>query len=605
MWLVMMALRHYLIALPHSTALQEAIDRVYNTLISPRDFAERSYREAFIASSDAAVAASLPGLRAALMTSAAGVLNEAAAIEELLQALEEHATEIRRDFGRPGMLESQRDEIRWLKESLDAHAAQLRVHQEILAKRDGDLADVESRFRRSHRALEHMQQELELAQANLLAITTSEGYRLLEIYRRGMRRIAPKNSIRGKPYHAVVSMMLGTIRNAGRVRRLAGRSRRIIRNEGWLTFGRKARARVVGQLTAKRVATSTRSITYEQWIAANEPDSDDLQRQREAATALPFRPLVSIVTPVWNPDARLLRETIESVRAQTYDNWELLLTDGASTSPGVRETLAECASGDPRIRVQYLDQNLGISGNSNAAIARASGEYIAFLDHTDVLAPDALWEVVSELNRDPSIVCIYSDHDLISEAGHRYEPLFKPAWSPETLLSANFAAHFCVLKASLVEELGGLRAKTDGAQDWDLLLRVSQKTSHFGRIPKILYYWRSDSESTVSSASNKGYAIAAQDQALSDHLKAIGSAARVDRHNSGGPHLRWDLDGATKVSLIIATKHNRKVVAPCLRAITPSPGTSISRCFGGTRRSTIRQSTISEPAKRPEMFSFS
>ncbi len=283
MWLVMMALRHYLIALPHSTALQEAIDRAYNTLISPRDFAERSYREAFIASSDTAVAARLPGLSAALMPPAAAVLNDAVALEELLEALEEHATKIRQDFGRPGIAESQRDEIRWLKESLAAHVEELRIHQEIIAKRDADLAAVESRLRRSRHALEQTQQELELAEATLASIGNSLGWRLLELYRRGIRRVAPANSIRGKPYRAAVSLARGTLHNAGRARRVAAKSRRIVRDEGWRAFGRKARGRVVARLTAKRVSTTARTITYEQWIAANEPDAAVLQRQREAA----------------------------------------------------------------------------------------------------------------------------------------------------------------------------------------------------------------------------------------------------------------------------------------------------------------------------------
>lgn len=570
MWLVMMALRHYLIALPNSTALQEAIDRAYNTLISPRDFAERSYREAFIASADPAVKARLPGLRAALVPAAVGLLDETAALEELLYAMEQHASRIREEFASTDSVVGQRAEIRWLNEQLAAHVAQLRVHQEIIAERDRDLADVESRLRRSHRALEQIQQDLEQAQAALAAIANSVGWRLLELYRRGMRRVAPANSVRGKPYRAAVSLVRGTLSNAGRARRVAAKSRRVIRDEGWAAFGRKARGRVVARLKKERVQSTARTISYEDWIAANEPDAAELDRQRVAAKVMPFRPLVSIVTPVWNPDARLLRETIESVRGQTYDNWELCLTDGGSVAAGVRETLEELAAGDSRIRVEYLKKNLGISGNSNEAIGRANGEYIAFLDHTDLLAPNALWEVVSQLNRDPSIACIYSDHDLISIAGQRYEPLFKPAWSPETMLSANFAAHFSVLKASLVKELGGLRAETDGAQDWDLLLRASQRTDAFVRIPKILYNWRVDSESTVSSVSNKGYALKAQERALTDHLQAIGSGARVDRHNSGGPHLKWELDGATKVSLIICTKHNRKVLAPCLRAIAKS-----------------------------------
>ena len=569
LWLVMMALRHYLIALPGSGEVQEAIDRAYNTLISPRDFAERSYREAFIASADPVVAAQLPGLPAALAPED-GQLNEAAVLEELLQAMESHAGEMRTEFGSSDTVVGLRVEMGWLKEQLAAHAAELREHQRIIEVRDNVIADLEGSLRRSHRALEQMQEDLELAQSTLASIGNSVGWRLLEAYRRGMRRVAPANSIRGMPYRAAVSLARGTLNSAVSGRRLAAKSRRVIKNEGWRAFARKARGRLMSRLTMSRVQSSARTISYKEWIAANEPGAAQIERQREAALALPYRPLVSVVTPVWNPDPRLLRQTIESVRAQTYDNWELCLADGGSTADGIRETLAELAAADPRMRVQYLEKNLGISGNTNAAIGHAGGEFIAFLDHTDVLAPNALWEVVSQLNRDPSIACIYSDHDLISIAGERYEPLFKPAWSPETILSANFASHFCVLEASLVKELGGLRPETDGAQDWDLLLRASQKTGSFARIPKVLYHWRADSESTVSSQSNKGYAIAAQDRALSDHLAAISSAARVDRHESGGPHFKWSLGGTTRVSLIIATKHNRKMLAPCLRAIAKS-----------------------------------
>jgi GT2 family glycosyltransferase/SAM-dependent methyltransferase/glycosyltransferase involved in cell wall biosynthesis len=462
-------------------------------------------------------------------------------------------------------------QARYEKELQELNAAKLQhdlLHEHSLLI--DEQSRLEAKLRQSQRALERVQEERDEAHATLASIGNSMGWRMLELYRRGIRRVAPANSIRGKPYRAAVSLLRGSLRNAGRARRVAAKSRRVIKDEGWRAFGRKARGRVIGRLSSKRVPTIARSITYEQWIAATEPDAAALQRQREGSKVLPFRPLVSIITPVWNPDPRLLRETIESVRRQTYDNWELCLADGGSTAAGVRETLAELASKDSKIRVEYLEKNLGISANTNAALGRAGGEYVAFLDHTDLLAPNALWEVVSQLNRDPSLACIYSDHDLISMDGKRYEPLFKPAWSPETMFSANFATHFCVMKASLVKELGGLRAEMDGAQDWDLLLRVSQQTDRFARIPKILYYWRSDPESTVSSASNKGYAIAAQDRALSNHLKAIGSGARVDRHASGGPQLRWDLDGATKISLIIATKHNRKVLAPCLRAIAGS-----------------------------------
>jgi hypothetical protein len=373
-------------------------------------------------------------------------------------------------------------------------------------------------------SLQERETALQTARQDLAAIRSSVGYRLLEAYRRPMRWLFPRGSRRAAPYRVAVraadwfvSRAARLPRLARRVRSLAGRSRQIIRNEGWGAFTRRARRRVISTIRRRPVVTTSLPITYEEWIAANEPGRAELGLQRRTSLLLPYRPLVSIVTPVWNPKPALLQEAIQSVLDQTYDNWELCLVDGGSSDPEVRSILERAAADNLRVKVQFLEENKGISGNSNAALDAAAGEYVAFLDHTDTLAPNALWEICAALNRDPGADCIYSDHDLISEEGLRHQPLFKPQYSPEMLFSANYMAHFCVLRKDLVDQLGRLRAETDGAQDWDLVLRAAGAGASFARVPKVLYHWRTDSGSAVTSPLNKPYALRAQERAIQDH----------------------------------------------------------------------------------------
>lgn len=450
-----------------------------------------------------------------------------------------------------------------------------RIH-ELVGEKDREIARLEADLQTTNETLLEREAALGKAQRELEAIRASLGYRLLEAYRRRARWLFPGGSRRAAPYRVAVGTLDWLVRRppwrrltglARRSRGLATRGRQIIRNEGWGAFARKAGRKAVSTIRRRPVTVARRPISYEQWIAANEPGPAELETQRQTSLLLPYRPLVSIITPVWNPKPSLLRQTIASVLAQSYDNWELCLADGASSDPEIRNILERSVTDDRRVKVRFLESNKGISGNSNEALEMASGEFVAFLDHSDTLAPNALWDVCVALNRDPGAGCVYSDHDLISEEGVRHQPLFKPQYSPEMLFSANYITHFCLLRKDLVDQVGRLRPETDGAQDWDLIFRAARAGSNFVRIPKVLYHWRTDSDSAVTSPLNKPYALRAQERAIQDHLDSLGLPGEVVRDKYGGPRIKWRASGQTKISVVIPTKHNRKVLEPCLRSI--------------------------------------
>jgi len=262
---------------------------------------------------------------------------------------------------------------------------------------------------------------------------------------------------------------------------------------------------------------------YQAWLAENEPGSDELAQQRQTAGTFTYRPLISIVTPVYNPSPQALREALESVLAQTYEHWELCVVDGNSSVPGVRETLREFASRDQRICVMFLEENLGIAGNSNAAMQLAHGEFVALLDHDDVLAPFALFETARLLNENSDWDFIYSDHDVLASHGNiRSRPLFKPDWSPEIMLSANYLTHLTVVRAAVLRGVGGFDPETDGAQDWDLFLRITEATQRVAHIPKMLYHWRDAAGSTAVNIWAKPYAPDMQLRVIEKHLTRCG-----------------------------------------------------------------------------------
>jgi GT2 family glycosyltransferase len=315
-------------------------------------------------------------------------------------------------------------------------------------------------------------------------------------------------------------------------------------------------------------APEKESGTYDAWILENEPGETDLLKQREEAAFFLYRPLISVVVPVYETDEGMLIRMIESVRAQTYENWELCIADGNSSKAYIHEKLQEYANRDKRIKVVFLKENKHIAGNSNEALSLAEGVFIGFLDHDDELAPFALYEMVRLLNADPSLDFIYSDEDKIDADGRRILPFFKPGWSPDLLLSVNYICHFAVLRHSIVKELGGFRSGYDGAQDYDLFLRASNITSRISHIPKILYHWRDHETSTATDVSRKEYADKSGIAALTDFLKSKLIDAKVIPGIVRTNYIvRYPLAGRPLVSIIIPFKDKVDLLRKCVDSI--------------------------------------
>lgn len=275
---------------------------------------------------------------------------------------------------------------------------------------------------------------------------------------------------------------------------------------------------------------------YKQWIKLNEPDSIEIEGQKKISKSLKKRPLISIITPVFNPPVDVLEELIKSVINQSYDNFELALGNFGDDK-GVSGLIEKYSKLDKRIKHLAFTENEGIAENSNKILNQISGEYIALLDHDDTLSPDALFENAKLINEE-DYDFIYSDKDKIDESGNRFEPFFKPGWSPEIMLNANYLTHLNVMKTSIVNAVGGWDADTDGAQDWDLFLKVISKSKKIGHIPKVLYHWRVIATSTALSIETKPYALKGQRNAVDKYLAENGIPA-ISYHEGAELLLNW------------------------------------------------------------------
>jgi glycosyltransferase involved in cell wall biosynthesis len=221
-------------------------------------------------------------------------------------------------------------------------------------------------------------------------------------------------------------------------------------------------------------------------------------------------PRFSVVTPVYDTPPEVLRAMLKSVRAQSFEDWELCLVDDRSPGPHVREILAEAERGDSRIRVRHRERNGGIVAASNDALEMAGGEFVALLDHDDELHPDALAHVHEALLLTPEADYVYTDEDKIDVAGRHSGPFFKPGWSPERMRTQMYTCHLSVLRRSLVEEVGGFDPEFEGSQDWDLVLKVTERARAVLHVPKILYYWRMlESSAAGGGEAAKPYAFEA------------------------------------------------------------------------------------------------
>ena len=308
--------------------------------------------------------------------------------------------------------------------------------------------------------------------------------------------------------------------------------------------------------------------SYPNWLARNEVL--DIEAMTQEIATFHYQPKISIAMPVYNVEEKWLRLCIDSILNQVYTNWELCMADDASTDPNVKKILTEYQQLDERIRVVFREQNGHISEATNSALAIATGEFVALLDNDDELAINAFYEVVKVLNENPELDLIYSDEDKIDMDGNRSDPAFKPDWSPDLLLGTNYISHLGVYRRSILEEIGGFRKGYEGSQDYDLVLRFTEKTTkeRIKHIPKVLYYWRMLPTSTAVDQGSKGYAFEAGLRAVQDALVRRGINGHATHGAANGLYdVYYDIKSDKLVSIIIPTKNGYKDVQRCVSSI--------------------------------------
>ena len=314
-------------------------------------------------------------------------------------------------------------------------------------------------------------------------------------------------------------------------------------------------------------ARDTELTDYQKWFEQHRASAEELASMRDKVRAFALQPLISILTPVFDTPVPWLREAVESVLAQVYENWELLLVDDGSTSGDMLRALPSLAARDRRIRLVRLESHQGISAALNRGLEVANGEWVTFLDHDDVLEPDALFQNAKVLQRNLEIDLIYSDEDKLTETGFD-SPILKPDWSPDFFLSCNYLCHMIFLRRDLVREVGGFQRQFDGSQDYDLLLRVSERTDRIHHIPRVLYHWRRSENSSASDVRQKPGQLEASWRAIEAHLKRRGEQAHVAVDwRTHAFYVRRELREAKKICVIIPSFRDPKSLKRCLESV--------------------------------------
>ena len=307
---------------------------------------------------------------------------------------------------------------------------------------------------------------------------------------------------------------------------------------------------------------------YDAWFRRNQITEKELEEQKKVNFS--YSPKISIITPTFNTPKDLLIEMIESVREQSYSNWELCLADGSDVNNEAREILKEYTKKDSRIKVVYLDKNYGISGNTNKALELVTGEYTGLFDHDDVLEKDALYEIVKSLQEKHHDI-IYTDEDKLNGKTLQYEdPNLKSDYNEDLLLSHNYITHFFVVKTDIIRSAGGFHSEYDGAQDYDVILKCIEKTSDIHHISKVLYHWRMHEGSTALDPESKMYCYIAGEKAIQHHLDRLGIKAQVQMREKpywGLYHVKYDTGDNPLVSVIIPNYEHSDILKTCIDSL--------------------------------------
>jgi GT2 family glycosyltransferase len=322
----------------------------------------------------------------------------------------------------------------------------------------------------------------------------------------------------------------------------------------------------------KRLPHAKKSATpageYEAWFQAHRTKQADLESLRKESRSFSYRPCISIITPVFNTPLAWLEECVQSVLDQAYEEWELILIDDNSSDPELLKFLPELAARDSRIVLTRSDKRGGISAASNRGLELAKGEWIGFLDHDDLLEPDALFQHVKWLQDHRDADLIYSDEDKLTEEGLD-SPIFKPDWSPDYFLSCNYICHFTIIRAAVLKQVGGFRKEFDGAQDYDLFLRIIERTTRIDHVPRVLYHWRRSAASTADNIRRKPGSLETGRLALEAHLERQRTRGHVSV--DWRTHAYWikrDLAEAKPISIIIPMRDRVELVKRCVESIT-------------------------------------
>lgn len=340
-----------------------------------------------------------------------------------------------------------------------------------------------------------------------------------------------------------------------------------IKEQGWKVkvyyqqFGLKQTVRrAIEKLGGKEVRT------YEAFRRRYFPDKKELNRQRKEQFV--YEPLFSIVVPLYKTPLPYLEDLIWSIQAQTYEKWKLYLSDGSGKESSLKEVLRNYARKEKRIHIIENDCRLNISDNTNRALEQVDGGYVVFVDHDDTLAPDALYECVKVLNREPDVEVIYTDSDKLSENGKRYsEPCFKPDFNMELLRCQNYICHLTVIQKRFLDKVGYLNSDYSGVQDYDHILRCVERTNRIVHIPKILYHWRMCPGSVAVDTDNKPYTYELFQKILREHYDRMGIQAEVKAVFPGVVRTVYQLPYEPLVSVIIANKDHREDLMRCVESL--------------------------------------
>src|SRR5438876_3979714 len=402
-------------------------------------------------------------------------------------------------------------------------------------------AKLNAEVRALQRALDIRGAELEDARRHIAAL---EGKLLkLKEYQRELKRLKEERQrLRKSAERRVGQILVAPYRLPTRLAKTA-----------WKRFNRKR----------KRLATTE----YQKWFEQHRAKAQDLQRMRDEARTFASRPLISIITPVFDTPVSRLEEALASALEQAYEDWELLLIDDGSTDLDLLRMLPDLAGRDRRIVLARLGKHEGISAASNRGLDLARGEWVTFLDHDDVLEPDALFQIVRLLQTHPDADLIYSDEDKLAENGFE-APVFKPDWSPDFFLSYNYIGHLTAIRRELLEKAGGFRSEFDGAQDYDLFCRVTELTSRIRHIPRVLYHWRRSESSSAISVRQKPGQLDASRRAIEDHLKRRGEHAHVAVDwRTHAFCVRRELLEAREISVIVPSCHGPESLERCVESL--------------------------------------